>query len=290
MLKKTLFILVIITSLLLPQDELTKVRSLKVDSLESFLSVYFTPGYNQRAEYLAEILIEAKHFFRDSLGVEYDFCVAVLDETQWNELDAPYPYGLPWNNAYKPYVIFMPADTSHGAVVDDLSNLLERSDANKYVDNIGFHEAAHTYVCEYIYGGKFTDPEIPFRWFDELMANYFCYAFLRNVHPTAADLLKDVASKKYNTTAFTYTTLQQFEDHYFEIPPPNYHWYQTTFIKRASEVYNEAGLNFIRKVKEKISWDKEYTTDELLLGLEKISPGFLEWENQFSKKFPAFLR
>ena len=171
-----------------PQEELNTVRFLKVDSLTSGLTVYYTPGYKQRAEYLAKILIKANHFFRDSLGVEYDYSLAVLDETQWESLGSPYPYGLPWNNAYKPYVIFMPADTSHGDVVDDLSNFLERADANKYVDNIGFHEAGHTYVCEYIYNGRFTDPEIPFRWFDELMANYFCYAFLQSVHPDMADL------------------------------------------------------------------------------------------------------
>jgi len=268
------------TTSLLPQDELSAVRSLKVDSLKSELTVYFTSGYRQRAEYLAGILIEANHFFRDSLGVEYHYYLAVLDETQWNELNSPYPYGMPWNNAFRPYVIFMPADTSHGAVVDDLSNFLERGDANKYVDNIGFHEAGHTYVCEYIYDGRFTDPEIPFRWFDELMANYFCYAFLRSVHPDMADLLYDVAFRTYDTEGFTYTTLQQFEENYFEIPSPNYHWYQTTFIKSVIDVYNEAGLNFIRAVKEKISWDKERTTDELLLELEEITPGFVEWEAQ----------
>jgi hypothetical protein len=259
------------------QDELTKVRSLKVDSLKSELTVYFTLGYKQRAEYLAGILIEANHFFRDSLGVEYDYSLAVLDETQWNELNSPYPYGMPWNNAFRPYVIFMPADTSHGAVVDDLSNFLERDDANMYVDNIGLHEVGHTYVCEYIYDGRFSDPEIPFRWFDELMANYFCYAFLQSVHPDMADLLSDVAFRTYDTAEFSYTTLQQFEDHYFEIPPPNYHWYQTTFIKRVINVYNASGPNFIKEVRENISWDKEQTTEELLLELEGITPGFLKW-------------
>jgi len=278
-----LLIFVLGSTSLLSQNELNTVRSLKVDSLTSELTVYYTPGYKQRAEYLAKILIEANHFFKDSLGVEYNYTLAVLDEKQWNELNSPYPYGLPWNNAFKPYVIFMPADTSHGVVVDDLSNFLERNDAIKYVDNIGFHEAGHTYVCEYIYNGRFTDPEIPFRWFDELMANYFCYAFLRSSHPSMADLMHDVAFRDYVTDELTYTTLQQFEDHYFEIPPPNYHWYQTTFIKRASDVYDEAGLNFIREVKEKIFWDKERTTDELLLELEKIVPGFLKWEAQLKK-------
>ncbi|HEY6625868.1 MAG TPA: hypothetical protein VIZ21_02840 [Ignavibacteriaceae bacterium] len=280
-----IFLLIFIfgTTSLLPQNELNAVRSLKVDSLTSELTVYYTPGYKQRAEYLADFLIEAKYFFKDSLVVEYDYSLAVLDETQWNELNSPYPYGLPWNNAFRPYVIFMPADTSHGAVVDDLSNFLKREDANKYVDNIGFHEAGHTYVCEYIYGGRFTDPEIPFRWFDELMANYFCYALLRSVHPDMADLLYDVAFRDYNTDELTYTTLQHFEDHYFEIPPPNYHWYQITFIKRVIDVYNKSGLNFIREVKEKISWDMWRTTEELLLELEEITPGFIKWAAQLRK-------
>jgi len=283
LIKFFLLIFVLWSTSLLPQNEHNAVRSLKVDSLTSELTVYYTPGYKQRAEYLARILIEANHFFRDSLGVEYDYSLAVLDETQWNELNSPYPYGLPWNNAFRPYVIFMPADTSHGAVVDDLSNFLKREDANKYVDNIGFHEAGHTYVCEYIYNGRFTDPEIPFRWFDESMANYFCYAFLRSVHPDMADLLYDVAFRSYDTAEFNYTTLQQFEDHYFEIPPPNYHWYQVTFIKRVIDVYNKSGLNFIREVKEKISWDKWRITEELLLELEEITPGFIKWAAQLRK-------
>lgn len=282
LIEKIFFIFAIITSSIFPQNELTKVRSLKVDSLKSITAVYFTPGYKERAEYLAGILDEFNIFFRHSLGAEYDFCLAVLDEKQWNEINSPYPYGLPWNNAFRPYVIFMPADTSHGAVVDDLSNFLEREDANRFVDNIGFHEAGHTYVCEYIYGGRFTDPEIPFRWFDELMANYFCYAFLQSVHPEMADLLANVASRSYNTTDFTYTTLQQFEDHYFEIPPPNYHWYQTTFIRRTIDVYNVHMLNFIKEVKEKISWDKKRTTDELLIELERIAPYFIKWASQLT--------
>jgi len=281
--KILLFVFILSVSAAYSQNELTAVRSLKVDSLKAGLTVYFTPGYTERAKYLAEILIEAKQYFKDSLGVEYDFHLAVLNEAQWNELKSPYPYGMPWNNATRPYVIFMPADTSHGAVVDDLSNFLERAAANKFVDNIGFHEAGHTYVCEYIYGGRFSDPEIPFRWFDEMMANYFCYAFLRTNYPAMADILYEVATRSYNTTEFTYTTLQQFEEHYFEIPPSNYHWYQTTFIKRVIDVYNEKGINFIREVREKISWDKKRTTEELLAELEAIVPGFLKWANQINK-------
>ena len=281
--KLFLLIFIIETIAILPQNELIKVRSLNIDSLKSEIRVYFTPGYKKRAEYLTGILTAANHFFRDSLGVGYEYHLAVLDETQWNELHCPYPYGLPWNNAFRPYVIFMPADTSHGAVVDDLSNFLERNNANKYVDNIGIHEAGHTYVCEYIYGGRFSDPEIPFRWFDELMANYFCYTFLRSVHPDMADLLSDVAFRNYNTEEFTFVTLQQFEDHYFEIPPSNFHWYQTAFIKRVIEVYNKTGLNFIREVKEKISWDKERTAENLLLELERITPGFLKWAIYLTK-------
>jgi len=281
--KLSLLVFILNAAAIYPQDELTAVRSLKVDSLKAGLTVYFTPGYKIRAEYLTEILIEAKQYFKDSLGVEYDFYLSVLDEEQWNELKCPYPYGMPWNNATRPYVIFMPADTSHGAVVDDLSRFLERGIANQYVDNIGFHEMGHTYVCEYIYGGRFSDPEIPFRWFDEIMANYFCYAFLRCNYPGMADILFDVAARSYNTTGFTYTTLQQFEEHYFEIPPPNFHWYQTTFIKRAIDVYNEKGLNFIRDVSQKISWDKKRTTDELLAELEEIAPRFLKWAEQMNK-------
>src|SRR3972149_1147366 len=200
--KLLLFVFVLSAAAIYPQDELTSVRSLKVDSLKAGLTVYFTPGYEARAEYLAEILIEANRYFKDSLGVEYVYYLAVLDEEQWNELSSPYPYGMPWNNAFKPYVIFMPADTSHGAVVDDLSNFLERRTANKFVDNIGLHEVGHTYVCEYIYGGRFSDPEIPFRWFDEVMANYFCYTFLFSNYPGMADILYDVAIQTNNTTGF----------------------------------------------------------------------------------------
>lgn len=263
---------------IIPQDELFLLRSLNVDSLGTELKVYFTPGYRERAEYLVKLLGEAKQFFKDSLGADYNFSLAVLDEAQWNKIDSPFPYGLPWNNANKPYVIFMPADTSRGAVVDDLSNILERSDANIYVNSIGIHETGHTYVCEYIYGSRFTDAEIPFRWFDELMADYFCYAFLKNVYPQMADLIYDVAFRDYNTADYSYTSLQQFEEYYFEIAPPNYHWYQCAFIKRVIDVYNKSGISFISEVRNKISWNQNFTTKELLTKLEEISPGFLNWE------------
>lgn len=80
--KILLFVFILSVSAAYSQNELTAVRSLKVDSLKAGLTVYFTPGYTERAEYLAEILSEAKKFFKDSLGVEYDFHLAVLDEAQ----------------------------------------------------------------------------------------------------------------------------------------------------------------------------------------------------------------
>jgi len=48
-------------------------------------------------------------------------------------------------------------------------------------------------------------------------------------------------------------------------------------LTQVIDVYNERGLNFITEVKEKITWDKERTTEEMLAELEAITPGFLEW-------------
>lgn len=56
---------------------------------------------------------------------------------------------------------------------------------------------------------------------------------------------------------------------------PTYAWYQSVFLIRVKEVYEEAGTAFANKLRN-LDW-REDSPDHHLGELERLVPGFLSW-------------
>ena len=272
-----------------------KVKNLPLNIITGKITVYYTNGYKDRALMLGQMLEEAKEFFEKSLGVTANVSLAVLDKSQWPQVDEKIPYGLPWMSP-KDNLIFMPATNDEGVLLD---GSLARADkipppvleklkshnftyieaVQKAIDSISFHELGHIYI--HAYGLKTHK-----YWFDELAATYFQYFYLYNKNPDWIDIWQSIGQITAKVETPKHTSLDDFERLYYDMDPDNYGWYQCMFEKRISEMYSKHGLSFLEKAKVALDWDEnEITTNEkLLTSLEEIAPGFIEWSKNLGQK------
>jgi hypothetical protein len=268
---------------------LEKVQNLKTPSLKNKITVYYSPGYKKRAKEIQPLIEDAMRFYEQKLNLKVDLSVAVLEKAQWQQV-TPIPYGLPWVSD-APHVAFLPA-TADGVVVSDTLKSKEfftpamlqkikssgfsfEQAAEKTVDLIGLHELGHTYSQQI----GIISPR-PNKWFNEFMASYFAYAYLREKRPKLATLFHTMtADMAAVTPKQKHTTLDDFERLYVEVGPANYGWYQGKFFERVAQVYEAKGLSFIEEVRKTFPGDEKetLTIDVVLERSEKIAPGFISW-------------
>jgi hypothetical protein len=268
---------------------LEKVQNLKTPALKNKITVYYSPSYKQRAKEIQPLIEDAMRFYEQKLNLRVDLKVAVLDRTQWQQI-TPIPYGLPWVSD-APHVAFLPA-TADGVVAADTLRLKEfftpammqkikssgftfEQAAEKTVDLIGLHELGHTYAQQIG-----IVPPRPNKWFNEFMASYFAYAYLREKKPKLATLFQTMtADMALVTPPQKHTTLDDFERLYVEVGPANYGWYQGKFFERVVEVYDAKGVSFIGDVRKAFPADEKetLTIETVLQRSEKIAPGFINW-------------
>jgi hypothetical protein len=268
-----------------------QIRSIELDSTATDFIIYFSKGYNERALELSRLYEDSYSLFEDSLQVRPNIRVAALDEADWKKITITnrLPYGMPWIDMYSmPFVAFLPAlpEKSFFALHVDKSEvpakIIEELDsvglsyqfmATRLVDVIGIHEIGHGFIRE-------LNMVPNQKWLNELLAGYFMTIYAKYRRPELLTM-----GRCYNrVTQLTkppaatpkYTTLEDFEKLYFGVGPENYGWYQERFHQRIDEMVDVYGFSFITKIKEQ-GLHKETDINTLLLRLEKIAPGFLQW-------------
>ena len=137
-----------------------RVQILNVDSLYAGMWVYYSRGYKDRAEAIGRQITASNQFYEESLGIDVDIRVALLDTVDHQRASISLPYGLPFISGG---IAVLPADLTTGAVVDMyapfestasaeiLADLREAgfsyAEANRrMVDLIGLHEIGHAQV------------------------------------------------------------------------------------------------------------------------------------------------
>lgn len=270
------------------------IRALPLDSARYGIMVHFSEEGAESARELGPMVAEALQFYRDSLGIDLDFRLALLDEKSWKQFSR-YPYGLPFvNYDSSPAVAVLPAKPD-GAVHDLLVDLEDdvSADLRKQVENTGyswkefsakvvnliiFHEIGHPYANSYGIAK-------PAKWFNEFVASYFAYTFMYAAYPEYAHIWKlsgDVILQGHEPT---HRTLKEFEELYARVGVPDYGWYQSAFEKRANPLVEKRGVSFIREMKEAFpEGTGDLSNEEIIAKLEKIAPGFKEWSKIFEEK------
>ena len=282
--------------LLSPADTLAQgrnaaeiLRTLPLDSLSGAITVYYSPGHAERARALQPwyggALAHYRQMFAGDSALTLTTSLAILEPGHWSAF-TPMPYGVPHIDftGWPHLIAALPAANDSGLMADVWRNLGLTSSVElaRVVDVIGFHEFGHSLNVQYLYVlAPETEEELSVHWFDEFMATYFGQGYLWHTEgldadPIRAELVASLAPRS--------TTLVEFDEHYSQLflTPEgfaNLGWYQTQFAERAREVFAKQGLEFIRRVRDELPWDRyaEWDTDDLLQWLERIEPGFVAW-------------
>lgn len=274
---------------------LQSVQELKLPSSKNIITVYYSPGYENRALEVRPLIEEMVGFYGDRLKVKEDFTLAILTKEHWSSVPeaAKRPYGLPFVTP-KPSVAFLPA-TADNAVTSLILQYKDRlppskleevkasgfdfdSGAVKFVDLIGLHELGHVYTAAYG-----INPQN--KWFSELLANYFAYAFLRERQPRLAKLFRAINNLGAPNYTPKYRSLDDFERPYSGVGLENYGWYQGRLTQKAVEANERKGLSFLADVRKAFPQGKTegITPQAVLQRLETIDPGFVEWSKSLQQ-------
>jgi hypothetical protein len=270
---------------------LDSVKALVTPTLKNKIVIYYSPGYEARAKEILPMIEKAMSFYEKKLKLKMDLSIAVLDREQWEKV-AKAPYGMPHVSA-SPHVAFLPA-TPDGVIAqaimqvkpfvgkdttDRLGKLgftYEKA-TNKLVDLIGLHELGHTYA-----NSLGLEPGTPNKWFAEMFASYFAYAFLHEKEPKLAKVFEIMTAGTASIGPKPkYTTLDDFEELYSRVGDANYNWYQGQFMGQVIAVYAKSGRDFIPRVAKAFEGDNgPMPIDVVAERLDKISPGILAWTKQ----------
>jgi thimet oligopeptidase len=116
------------------------------------------------------------------------------------------------------------------------------------------------------------------------MATYLGFGYLWHTEGAAADPIRSDLLNAIPDSLLRFTSLPDFEAQPLEafLTPEgwiNYGWYQGKFADRGRQVFAKQGLEFVRRVRNELPWDRyaEWRSEELLQWLENIDPGFLAW-------------
>lgn len=160
---------------------LDRVRTAGLDSaLVGRVTVYFAPADRAHATEMAALLERAAAYFRDEFGRGFPLHLAVLAPTTWFDPyagDFPAPYGMPWGWIPQS-LIAVPASLNEGILIDgadEAANL-------RRVRFVMLHEYGHLAAKAYLHPqGEQLWSSV--RWFEEMVATYFAYAFLAQSDP-----------------------------------------------------------------------------------------------------------
>jgi hypothetical protein len=214
--------------------------------------------------------------------------MAVLNTEQWSKVAGEDPYGMPSVGESNPYVFVMPASWAQvtwmpfpkRAAVPPA--ILRQALANgrtwnevkfEGCDGIGTHEIGHAIVDQ-------LGIDSQTHWFNEFLASYVGYAYLKAKHPREA-LSSEIFWTQGLDAPHPFTKLDDFESRYDEIEqkyPANYGWYQLALDQRVIEIYRRGGVQFLHSVRSAFpKHGPKLNTTQVLDKLEALSPGWKSW-------------
>jgi hypothetical protein len=257
-----------------------------VDTATMGVLVYYARGSESHARELGTMLAEGVRYYRDSLGVdlEPDIALVLVDSVQWR-LATKRTFGLPfYHPSYR--VLFLPS-TTIGPDAESFLRLESRAPpaamttvqrqhrswsngVGRLLDLILLHEIGHVVVAR-------LKIEPPNRWFNEWLATYLAYAFMRSKHPEDARLWDAMCDAQLAVYSPQHRTLADFEGG--ALANDDYMWYESAFQPQVRATYQARGLGFIGALRQEFGTavTPRPTPAELLARLEEMTPGFKDW-------------
>lgn len=268
-------------------NHLARVQQLGLETLPGPVPTYFSPGARERATALQKMVAEALAYSNERLSIKPELTLAVLNEPHWASVRA-IPYGVPWVS-FAPYVAVLPSDLSRSVIVQGFPTMRDRASVetrqlltaagvpfesvpHQLNDFIAYHEVGHVSIEAY----RLNQSQ---RWFDEMLATFIGYAFMRERHAGQARAWDALMRFNAETSQPAFRSLEEFERRYSDMPPETYGWFQAMFHRRLVEVYEARGVKFLEDVRAAGigSGKKVERVADLIAALDRIVPGFHRW-------------
>jgi hypothetical protein len=148
------------------------------------------------------------------------------------------------------------------------------------------HEFGHLASKQVLHPSS-DQPYSSVRWFDELIATYFAYAFVRASDPGWAETAQEEWHRAVES--FTPPVVSLDWSHFRDLSPVEfartYAWYQNLLNLQAAALYEDHRLDFLRRLRDRLDWQNaaNWTTDELIPILDEIAPGFQAWASALER-------
>jgi len=144
-----------------------------------------------------------------------------------------------------------------------------RLDVSAFADLLVVHELAHLFHAQV----PFTFPRL---WLMELFANIGLHAYLAEVEPAELPVLTTLpdSMKALSTARVRHRSLEDFERLYVGVGPENYGWYQLRLHAAARELYDDAGVDALKRLYRTFAAQRAELTDRQLAELleERVHP------------------
>jgi len=250
----------------------------------SSVDLYYSEGQELEGTFIGQLTDEANTYFTSVLGhTVAQTKLLVLSKTDWGIYTNPnLIYGMPHYSGNGEALIVAAEDNDFWRMqMPDVSQLKApykdlfpmtytlngEITGRFFFDLLAIHELAHQWQFQ---GGIFRQR----LWLEEVFCNIMLHTFIaeeRGELLGALTLLPRYHARG-NEVTMEYTTLEDFETHYRKIgleAPHNYGWYQYRFHVAAGDIYEEGGVEVLKKLWDFLKKYQERLSDEDLV--EKLA-------------------
>lgn len=221
---------------------LARVEALGLDTISvGRVAAYFAPGDRERAVQLATLAEQAAAFFEHELGLSFDLRIATLGPEHWFSEFETGPYTIPWHSPSGRLIVLPTSDR----------RLPQDQGFARAIDFIALHEYGHLAAKRYFHPGSTRD-EVPVLWFEELLATYFAYTFVRSLDPEWTNALRG----EWAANVAGFTPHERSLDWRFmrALPPDELGRTYGCLNLRVAEIHDRHGLALLRVLKEGLPW------------------------------------
>ncbi len=225
-------------------------------------TVYYSKGYESRAEKIALLVDDAFRFYAEQLSFRPKVNLLVLAESDWNNYSKfKLVYGMPHFDDQETLIVAAADNAFWKSFFPPLTRLpgewqlrLKAAyacpdnsiSAAAFFDILALHELAHAFHLQ-------AKLNMQRKWMSELFCNIMTHSYIAHSKPallpaltTFPDFVVAGGYKQYQ-----FTSLQQLENNYDLLGtkyPENYGWYQCNWHKAAAGFYDQEGLSFGPKI------------------------------------------
>lgn len=257
-----------------------------LQNMEGFpFPVLFSDGDHTRARYVAERCQRAHRYLKSVLELDPTFRLWVLSPEDWAGHAVFQIYGMPHYAAE--VEIFVGATTADffQHIVGMLDDVLTRdqraemeavygvvsgqSDMSTFADLLVVHELAHLFHVQV----PFAFPRL---WLEELFCNLCLHAYVVEAEPTQLPTLITWPERMEAVPVqqVRHRSLEDFEKLYVDVGPENYGWYQLRLHAAARDIYNDAGVDALKRLYRTFEAHENDLTDRQLADLlgDRVHP------------------